>query len=120
MADLNRFESIAERRMRAAAERGEFDDLPGQGQPIEGLDRPYDPAWWTKRLIQRERLAETQRARLAEVDRQLAYVWPLRSVTEVRERVADLNDQIVDLGGKPFDPEEIVTMWRRFGIYRRR
>ena len=39
-----------------AMRRGEFDDLPGAGKPIAGLDRPHDPDWWVKRLIERERI----------------------------------------------------------------
>jgi hypothetical protein len=31
------FESLAERRIREAGERGEFDNLPGAGQPLPGL-----------------------------------------------------------------------------------
>ncbi len=119
MAELNRFESIAERRMREAAEQGEFDDLAGQGQPIQGLAQPYDPAWWAKRFIAREQLADLERARLAEIDRQLVLVWPLRSVTEVRNRIGELNTQLAARDAPLFDADEIVTMWRRFGIYRR-
>jgi len=37
---------------------GQFDDLPGKGKPIAGLDRPYDPAWWAKKFVERERLQE--------------------------------------------------------------
>lgn len=39
-------------------EAGEFDDLPGSGKPIPDLDRPYDPEWWAKKLIERERLRD--------------------------------------------------------------
>src|SRR5215471_7365332 len=42
--------------IRDAMARGEFDNLPGAGKPIEGLDGTYDPEWWVKGLIKRERL----------------------------------------------------------------
>jgi hypothetical protein len=32
------FEKIAEDKIREAMERGEFDDLPGSGMPLQGLD----------------------------------------------------------------------------------
>ncbi|MGZ6734795.1 MAG: DnaJ family domain-containing protein, partial [Nocardioides sp.] len=32
--------------LRAAMERGDFDDLPGAGKPIEGLGEEHDPDWW--------------------------------------------------------------------------
>ena len=47
-------ESIVERQIRLAMERGEFADLPGKGEPIEGLDETYDPLWWVKRWAERE------------------------------------------------------------------
>ncbi len=53
---------IAEQRIREAIEAGAFDDLPGLGRPIPDLDRPYDPMWWVKRWLARERLDEETRA----------------------------------------------------------
>ena len=43
--------------VRRAMERGDFDDLPGAGKPIEGLGAEHDPEWWLKQLIERERIA---------------------------------------------------------------
>ena len=47
-------ESIVERQIRLAMERGEFTDLPGAGRPIEDLDDAYDPLWWVKKWAERE------------------------------------------------------------------
>lgn len=47
-------ESLPERRIREAMDRGEFDNLPGEGEPLVGLDD--DPNWWVKAWIERERL----------------------------------------------------------------
>ena len=41
-----RFEDWVERQIRTAQERGAFDDLPGAGRPIPGLDRPMTTADW--------------------------------------------------------------------------
>ncbi len=49
------FESLADRLIRESIERGEFDDLPGAGKPIAGLDKPYDAHWWLKSFLDRER-----------------------------------------------------------------
>lgn len=46
-----------ELQIQRAMRDGEFDNLPGAGKPIPGIDRPYDPDWWLKRLIERERLS---------------------------------------------------------------
>lgn len=113
------FESIVERQIAEAAERGEFEDLPGQGRPIPGLDRPYDPAWWAKRLVQREQFAMNGRKSLDEVEARLTSVWALRSVTAVRTAIADLNKQLEAHGATPFEVGEIVTLWKRFAIFQR-
>ncbi len=49
-------EIVAENRIREAMAEGKFDNLPGLGRPIPDLDEPYDPDWWVKRWIVRERL----------------------------------------------------------------
>ena len=47
-------ESLVERQIRLAIERGEFSDLPGAGRPIDDLDEAYDPLWWVKKWAKRE------------------------------------------------------------------
>ena len=47
-----------ERQIRAAQERGAFDDLPGAGKPLN-LGSTRDPDWWVKGLIERERIDMT-------------------------------------------------------------
>ena len=42
---MDKWESIAERKIREAIEAGEFDNLPSKGQPIE-LDSDPDPSMW--------------------------------------------------------------------------
>ncbi|MEE8498764.1 MAG: DUF1992 domain-containing protein [Acidimicrobiia bacterium] len=49
------FESLVDRQIREAAERGEFDNLSGSGEPIEDLSTVYDPDWWAKRYFEREK-----------------------------------------------------------------
>lgn len=48
--------SAVETAIQLAIRRGAFDDLPGAGKPIEGLDRPSGPDWWIRRKIEREQL----------------------------------------------------------------
>jgi Domain of unknown function (DUF1992) len=43
------WESWIDRQVREAEERGEFDDLPGAGRPIPGLDKPFDELWEANR-----------------------------------------------------------------------
>jgi hypothetical protein len=47
---------IAENRIRAAIDVGEFDKLPGLGQPADIFAEPYDPYLWIRRKMQREQI----------------------------------------------------------------
>jgi DnaJ-like protein len=47
---------LADMQIRRAIERGEFDDLPGAGKPLDLPDH-HDPDWWLKSLVKREGLA---------------------------------------------------------------
>jgi hypothetical protein len=47
---------VAGNKIRAAIEAGEFDNLPGLGQPAAIFDEPYDPHWWIRRKLKREEL----------------------------------------------------------------
>ena len=53
---MDPFESLVERHIREAQERGEFDNLPGAGKPLRGLGGADDPDWWVKQMMQREGL----------------------------------------------------------------
>lgn len=99
------FESIADRRIRAARKAGLFDDLPGAGKPIPDLDRERPPGWWAARLVRRERSV----LRAEELDRELRTAVPRlwRSETEdlVRTQVEELNERI--------DEYNRTTTWER-------
>ncbi|WP_030621723.1 DUF1992 domain-containing protein [Streptomyces sclerotialus] len=118
------FETWVDRQIREAAERGEFDDLPGAGQPLKGLDKPYDEMWWVRDKMERESLSclpPTLTLR-KEAEDALAAARGARSEREVRRIVADINDKIREalknpppgppLGLSPFDAEKVVGNWR--------
>lgn len=50
------WESYAEALIRAAQEEGQFDNLPGFGRPIPGIDEPHDELWWVREKLKREQL----------------------------------------------------------------
>lgn len=50
---------IAEDKIQAAIRAGEFDNLPGLGQPFDWCDEPYDPNWWIRRKLKDEDLQST-------------------------------------------------------------
>lgn len=118
------FESWIDQQLREARERGEFDNLPGAGKPIPGLDEPYDESWWIKDKLRRENLSylPPTLALRKEAENALAAVARARSESEVRRIVADINAQIREairrppdgppLNLAPFNVERIVREWR--------
>jgi hypothetical protein len=110
--------------VRQAMERGDFDDLPGAGKPIEGLGESHDPNWWIKKLVEREHVALLPpslalRKEDAELDDTLD---ALQTEVEVRRHVTDFNERVVaaryrlpegpPLVTMPRDVEETVDGWR--------
>src|SRR5436190_23946076 len=51
------WESWIERKIRESMEAGEFDNLPGSGEPIPDLARPYDELWWLRKKLRDEQLS---------------------------------------------------------------
>lgn len=51
------WQSLAEERIQDALAAGEFDNLPGLGQPIPGIDEPPDEWWWVRQKLRREGLS---------------------------------------------------------------
>lgn len=49
-------ELLAENRIQQAIEEGKFDALEGFGKPIPDIDELYDPDWWIKKWVRREKL----------------------------------------------------------------
>ncbi len=118
------WESWREELIRLAQEEGSFDNLRGAGKPFADLGQGYDPDWWVKKLVSREKVSilppalELLRKVEGEVDR----IWTLSSEPEVRENVRALNAEIARTnstatGGPPtrlapLDPDAIVAQWR--------
>ena len=57
MSSQPSWESPVEKQIREAQERGDFDNLPGAGKPLD-LSDSGDPDWWLKRFAARENLDE--------------------------------------------------------------
>ena len=116
---------IVEISIQQAMRRGDFDDLPGAGKPLTGLQNAYDPNWWIRQKIERERLtglgppALTLRTEDAELDERLD-VAP--SEEAVRGMLTDFNARIIEArrqlqGGppvvtRPRDVDAEVLRWR--------
>ena len=120
------YESWVERQIREATERGEFDNLPGAGQPIPGLTGQDEENWWVRRFLEREKISMplptslALRKEVADLPETLADV---RDEAAARQIVEDLNRRITDshrrqVDGPPIvikavDVETVLADWRR-------
>ncbi|NYE19050.1 DUF1992 domain-containing protein [Microbacterium immunditiarum] len=117
--------AYVETAIQQAIRRGEFDDLPGYGKPLEGLGDHHDPDWWIRRKIESEKLtglgppALTLRVEHAELEERLD---ELTREQDVREYLEDFNRRVIEarrqlLGGPPVvtptrEIEDEVAAWR--------
>jgi DnaJ-like protein len=120
-----RFETWIDRQIRQAAERGEFDNLPGAGKPLSNLGRPHDETWWVKDKLRRENLSylPPTLALRKEVHDTLQAALGAGSEAEAREIVRGLNETIAEanrspLRGppvmiRPVNAERLLEDWRR-------
>ena len=100
--------------IRQAMERGEFDDLPGAGKPIEGLGTEHDPDWWLKKLIEREKITVLPPAlQLRKDDAELDGRLDRYNVeSEVRREVEEFNARVIRARYTPVDGPPLITMPR--------
>ena len=118
------WDSWVEELIQQARADGAFEDLEGKGKPIPGLDAPYDPDWWAKKLLEREKVSVLPLALeiRAKVERALDEVWQLRREDEVRRRVTAINAEIARANrmaaeGPPtslasLDVDAVLAEWR--------
>jgi Domain of unknown function (DUF1992) len=119
------YESRIDRQIREAQERGEFDNLPGAGEPIPDRGELHDENWWLKQWIQRENITGLVphtlkiRKEAEELDDRLAGETQessvRRIVTDLNARIERANRGLID--GPPvviplFYVDDVVTRWR--------
>ncbi|WP_405371858.1 MULTISPECIES: DnaJ family domain-containing protein [unclassified Microbacterium] len=110
--------------LQQAFRRGDFDNLPGAGKPLEGLGASDDPDWWIRRKIKAEQLtglgppALRLRVEHAGFD---DHVDGLTREDDVREYTEDFTRRVIEArrqlqGGPPVvtptrDPDAEVSAW---------
>jgi hypothetical protein len=100
--------------VRRAMDRGDFENLPGAGKPIEGLGAQHDPDWWLKRLVERERITVLPPSlALRKEDAELDDALDRHNVeSEVRSHVEDFNDRVIRARYSLSDGPPLITMPR--------
>ncbi|GAA0666805.1 DUF1992 domain-containing protein [Streptomyces thermocarboxydovorans] len=119
------FESFADKQIRDAEARGEFDRLEGAGKPLpRDIETTYDELWWVKRKMSREGLSVLPPALALRKEAEDALEAALAAPSErlVRKILTEINARIREmmfkpppgppLGKKPYDVEEVVRQWR--------
>ena len=122
---MERYESPVDRAIREAAERGEFDDLPGAGKPLQ-LRRSGDPDWWLKDLVEREGISVGGAVSLRrEADSFPESLADLPTEQAVRAVLEDFNQRVKDDWRRPgvgkgspvaarlVDVDDVVQQWHR-------
>ena len=119
------WEPWIEGQIRAAMDEGAFDNLAGAGKPLRDFGQNYDPLWWVKQLVRRERINVLPPALelLRRVETELAAIGALDDEAAVRRRVAVLNAEIARVNatvveGPPtslglLSADQVVARWRR-------
>jgi hypothetical protein len=90
------WDTLAEQRIREAQSEGKFDELPGFGRPIPGIDEPHDELWWVKDKLRREEISHLPPAlaiRL-DVERTLARLASILCEKQLRQELGALNERI--------------------------
>lgn len=117
-------QGYVERQIRAAQERGDFDDLEGTGRPIADLDRPHDENWWIRRKLREEQFVAVPPAlRLRrDVEEARARIVAAATEAEVMAEVAAINERIrlanaTIVSGPPstvwpLDIDRVLARWR--------
>ena len=104
-----------DQQIRVAMEKGDFDNLPGAGKPIAGLDKDHDPDWWLNQLIEREKIVVLPpsvqlRKDDAVLDEALDKLF---REDDVRRELADFNARVMRARYSPQDGQPpLVTMPR--------
>ena len=118
------WESWIDQAIEEGRQAGAFDNLPGTGRPIAGLDRPRDEDWWVKQKLRDEGVSflPPTLALRKEVEDARAKMAAARSEAEVRQLVEEINTRIRTVNRMatsgppsnlmPLDADRAVARWR--------
>ncbi len=118
------WETWIDRQVRRGMEEGAFDDLPGHGQPLPGLDRPRDELWWVRDKLRREGISylpptlalrkDVEDARI-EIDDATTAAEVRQILSEINQRIRQAN-RLATSGPPsalmPLDEDATLERWR--------
>lgn len=90
-------EDPIERRIVEAMADGSWDDLPGTGRPLPDIDEPYEPGWWARRWVERQRRSDAADALRRLIRDELPRLRARADRVAAQARVRELNDLVADV-----------------------
>ncbi len=126
-------ETWVDQTIRQAQRRGDFDNLPGAGEPLPSLDSPGDPDWWIRGLIKREKIDLSAALPGPMALRRERETYPeallqLPDEATVREALDDFNDRVIADRKRPHagqgsptvvgrvDVDQMIERWRALKV----
>jgi len=119
------FSDWVDDQIKEAQDRGEFDNLPGAGKPLQGLDGQHDELWWVRQWLVREGVSylPPPLALRLEAEKLLEGLDRLSSEDAVRRAFGELNERICHANRMPaivgppttlmpLDVDALVERWR--------
>jgi hypothetical protein len=119
-----RWETWIDQQIAEGMRNGQFDNLPGTGKPLAGLDGRRDEDWWLKAKLREERLSylpPTLRIR-KEAEEARAAIAAAQHESTVRRILEEINAKIRDINRRgadgppssmmPLDEQAVVDAWR--------
>jgi hypothetical protein len=115
------WDRLLEQRLAEAAAQGELDAPTLKGKPLPDIDRQRGDGWWADRFVQRELSHDRRVVAVGAATAARNACWRASSELEVRALVADANRAIARANVNliesdqlpPFDPDDVVSRWRR-------
>src|SRR4051794_35024529 len=109
-----------EAQIRAAQERGDFDDLPGKGKPLT-LPDVHDPNWWIKSYVQREGIDTSALVHPTIALRREADTFPeslaeLTTQEQVRAVLEDFNRRVLAEWRRPVTGPSLPVVARQVAV----
>ncbi len=109
-----------EAQIRAAQERGDFDDLPGKGKPLN-LPEVHDPDWWLKSYVRREGIDTSALVHPTIALRREAETFPdslaeLATEEQVRTVLEDFNRRVVAEWRRPLTGPSLPVVARQVAV----